>query len=93
MQNILQELLWEKQGKKGCCITQEKKSVSNFFNNRKGDRNKEVAHKRGPDASKGIKSALGLASVVGGGANVGGITGVSGKKQSSSYAYIIANYQ
>ena len=82
MQNILQELLWEKQGKKGCCITQEKKPVSNFFNNRKGDKNKEVTHKRGPDASKGIKSALGLASVVGGGVNFSGLTGISENKES-----------
>ena len=80
MQNILQELVWEKQGMKGCCISQEKKSGSNFFNNHKGVENKEAANKRAPDASKGIKSALGQASVVGGEANVGELIGVSEKE-------------
>ena len=72
MQNILQELLYEKQGKRSCCISQEKKPVSNFFN-RKGDKNKDVNNKSTSDAGKGIKSALGVATVVGGGASFGGL--------------------
>ena len=78
MQNILQDLLYEKQGKKSCCITQEKKPVSNFFN-RKGDKSKDATNKSEPDTGRGIKSALGLASAVGGGSSFGGLANHRGR--------------
>ena len=45
----------------------------------KRNKSKEAPIPPGPDASKGIKSAMGVASVIGGGANFGGFTTQGGR--------------
>ena len=69
---MLQELLYQKQGKKGCCISQEKRPISNIMNHFKGDKNGKQPDKTEPDAGRGIKSAADVGGIVAGGVNFGG---------------------
>jgi hypothetical protein len=82
MQSMLQELLYQKQGKKGCCISQEKRPLSNMINHFKGDKNGKQPNKTEPDAGRGIKAVADVGGIVAGGVNFGGFTSPStiGKK-------------
>ena len=72
MQSMLQELLYQKQGKKSCCISQEKRPLSNILNQFKGDKNGKQINKTEPDAGRGIKSVADVGGIVAGGVNFGG---------------------
>ena len=73
MQSMLQELIYQKQDKKGSSVSQDiKRPISNIINHCKGDRKSKEAYKTEPDASRGIKAIGDIGGVVGGGANFGG---------------------
>ena len=70
MQNMIQELLYQHEGKKNCCLSQGKK-IKNGIATAYKEGNKQLP-KTVPATEQGIKSAGDIGVVVGGGNSFGG---------------------
>ena len=75
MQGMIQELIYQHQGKKGCCISQERRlpHTPNVLSHLKKDRNSQDSPIQDPAATgRAVKSFGDAGGLVGGGANFGG---------------------
>ena len=71
MQGMIQELIYQHQGKKGCCISQERPVSTNVLNHFK--RNSKESPMQDPATTgRAVKSVGDVGGLVGGGANFGG---------------------
>ena len=75
MQGMIQELIYQHQGRKGCCISHERRlpHTPNVLNHFKKDRNSQESPIQDPAATgRAVKSFGDAGGLVGGGANFGG---------------------
>ena len=94
MQGMIQELIYQHQGKKGCCISQERRlpPSTNVLNHFKKERNSQESPMQDPATTgRAVKSFGDAGGLVGGGANFGGFISSSpinnrnfGRKETSA---------